>query len=111
MSDSEVQNGPLPKVRLLGRDPDGTVYTSHQALSLLFGVDVTEVSSVMETVNFERDGVQCLPAAWRQAGMRRAREAMAHTGSRAFAATLAYWADKEYGRTVVFESDTEIWLI
>lgn len=101
---------PVGKIRLIGMEPDGSVYTSHWVWSLLFGVDVCDVDRFMETVDFKRDGAECLPAEWRRAGMRRGREAMAGDNVDAFDGVLNYWTRKVYGRAVIFESPTEVWM-
>lgn len=97
------------RVRLLGRDPDGELYTSPLVWALLFGVDAGEVEQCMATAEFKRSGVDCFPESWHQAGYRRGHEAMAHTGSDFFGDILGYWA-AESGWSLVFPTDGEVWL-
>lgn len=98
-------------IRLMGLEPDGKVYVSNWFWALLFGVDLAEVERFMATVDFEAEGVDCLPAEWHRAGFRRGHEAMAHTGSDAPAAVIDYWARKEHGWALVFPAAGEIWLV
>lgn len=70
------------------------------AMSLLFGVDVTAVRALPFT-----NGASPIPREWVKRGRRRAREAMAHTGSSAMLDALEYWAHKDHGAAleVVYE--------
>lgn len=77
------------------RKIDGEILIDSQAMALLFGVDAELISahSKRKTVT----GATKFPSAWIQQGRRRAREAMAHTGSEAMLDSLRYWAQRDYG--------------
>lgn len=72
-------------------DIDGEPMLDATAMSLLFGVRTEEVSALPIG-----NGTTRLPTEWLKRGRRRAREAMAHTGSDAMLDNLRYWARQDH---------------
>lgn len=73
------------------RETDGDVLLDSQALAIAFGVEVTAVRALPIV-----DGASRIPREWARRGKRRAREAMAHTGSDALLDALRYWARQDH---------------
>jgi hypothetical protein len=65
------------------------VLLDNQAVALLFGVDIAAV----EALDYAKEA---LPREWLPRGKRRAKEAMAHTGSTAMLDSLKYWARQDH---------------
>jgi hypothetical protein len=61
------------------------------AMALLFGVEAEAVHDLPMT-----NGTSPIPREWVRRGKRRAKEAMAHTGSDALLDSLRYWARKDH---------------
>lgn len=82
------------------RDIGSDLMLDAQALALAFGVEVAAVRA-LPIVN----GTSRIPREWARRGKRRAREAMAHTGSTALLDALRYWARQDHGAElrVVYE--------
>ncbi|ORM29237.1 hypothetical protein [Williamsia sp. 1135] len=86
---------------------DGEPFLSTDALSLLLGVDEGLIAErFKQTDPSTSAGVMLLPEAWMKQGRRRAREAMAHTGSNDMLSALRYWARKK-GLDVILTEDPE----
>jgi|GEM_PF-2699013 hypothetical protein len=75
------------------RQIDGEPMIDNNATALLLGVDAELISA-----HYRRsgNGVNTLRDAWVQSARRRAREAMAHTGSESMLDALRYWAQRAH---------------
>lgn len=73
----------------------GDPMASPDVMSLLFGIAPEQITAQLQ------DHLS-IPAAWIQAGRRRASEAAAHTGSRELVDFLRYWGARE-GVTIMVE--------
>lgn len=74
------------------RDISGELMLDSQAMALAFGVDESAVCA-LPLVN----GHMRIPREWARRGKRRAKEAMAHTGSDLILDVLRYWAREDHG--------------
>ncbi|BDB44554.1 MULTISPECIES: hypothetical protein [Mycobacterium] len=73
------------------REIDGEPVLDAAAVELLFGVEQAAFTALPLI-----DGRVRLPREWVRRGKRRAREAMAHTGSDTMTDCLRYWARKDH---------------
>lgn len=91
---------PNPTITVTVRDTAGEPLLDGQGMSLLFGVPLADIHALPPV-----GGGSPIPREWVKRGRRRAREAMARTGSDNVLDVLDYWADKEHGTsvTVVYE--------
>jgi hypothetical protein len=75
---------------------DGEPMLDATTMSLLFGVDPDTVTATLRAD-------PKVPYEWIQAGRRRAREAMARTGSNSLIDALTYWARHDLGTDLRIE--------
>lgn len=74
------------------RQNDGEPMLDAQCMALAFGVDIAAVKALPIV-----DGQMRIPREWARRGKRRAKEAMAHTGSTELIDVLCYWANRDHG--------------
>lgn len=93
--------------------PPAPALLTLEALSILLGVPAEEVDSTLGGF-VDGDGFlvdpRRLPVEWQRLGRRRAREAMAATGTENALAGLWFWAERERPLQELWQNDTGIWL-
>lgn len=73
------------------REIEGQQMLDSRGTALLYGVEPCAVEALPII-----DGAMRIPHMWTKRGRRRAREAMAATGSKSYVDCLEYWARQDY---------------
>lgn len=95
-------------VELLRRDDagDDPLFT-FEAMSLLLGVSAAHIRELW----WDPDADYRLPEVWAKSGLRRRKEAEAHTGSNDLLDGFAYWADRDHGAAIEIDAHGTVYMV